>query len=123
MQRIQEAPTSSLSNSLSQRESEAEQLALSIDDEWLAEPTGEGLSQREARRLLVEEMNGLVNARNQRRLSVYAKRLNKWDRTGKGIPPQQPPIIKGYNMKRLNQAVCSARRKGIYKELLANAGF
>jgi hypothetical protein len=95
-----------------------------IDMDFLAEPTGEGLSKREAQQLLIDEMNGIVNARNQRRLFKYGQQMKKWeDNDYRGIMPIQPPIVKGYSRRRLNQAVAAARGQGILKELLANAGF
>jgi len=94
-----------------------------VEEDPYVEPTGEGLTQRECRRLLIDEMNGRVNEKNLIRMRKYSRKARKFQATGKGEPPRMPILIKGYSRKRLNLAVCSARRAGILKELLANAGF
>lgn len=86
----------------------------SILDEYFpdvdeANPTGEGLSKRDAQKLLIEEMNTRIRVRNI--INV---------RKTRGYTPLIPPL-KG--LRQLNQAVFMARQRGDYRELLINAGF
>lgn len=93
-------------------------------DSEAPEPTGEGLSKRECQNLLIQELNGLINQKNIARLKQYGKLSRQWEEEGFiGSPPKSPIIVKGYSRRRLNLAVCSARRKGILKTLLGNAGY
>lgn len=82
-----------------------------VDFEYVDEPnpTGDGLTQREAQKLLIEEMNTRIQVRN----------IVNVRRTG-GHTPLIPPFR---GLKQLNQAVFMARQRGDYKELIQNAGF
>lgn len=85
--------------------------------------TGEGLSKREAQLLLVEEMNGLIQQSNRRRLNRFQVEEKHWIEFG-GIPPYPAIIAPGFSGRRhLSQAVFMARQRGGYKQLLINAGF
>lgn len=82
-----------------------------VDFEYVPEanPTGEGLTKREAQLLLIEEMNTRIQVRN----------IINIRRTGGRTPIV--PTFKG--RKQLNRAVFMARQRGDYRELLAAAGF
>jgi hypothetical protein len=82
-----------------------------VDFEYVDEPnpTGEGLTKREAQKLLIEEMNTRIQVRN----IINVRRT-------RGHTPLVAPF-KG--LKQLNQAVFMARQRGDYKELIQNAGF
>lgn len=68
-------------------------------------PTGEGLARSEARRLLVDEMNFLIQHRNRRNIML-------------GLP-----MVKTLRYRAVEHAVSIARSKTGYEELLENAGF
>lgn len=113
-------------------------------DEGLAElareiPTGEGLTKKEARKLLISEMDTLIILANQRRLRKYRKDTNEyWKRqeaireaniSGEptdvkpGKMPRDPIFVKGFTSRHLDQAVSKARGLGTYGALLEAAGY
>jgi hypothetical protein len=77
-----------------------------VDD---SNPTGEGLTKREAQHLLIKEMNARIQNSN-------IKRVRK---TG-GRTPLAPAFS---GIRQINQAVFMARQRGDYKELLKVAGY
>jgi hypothetical protein len=87
-------------------------------------PTGEGLTRKEAKKLLVEEMNAHTQRGNVRRMQEYRVMNSAWFKGElKGPQPTDPIILKGYTMKRLDQAVFKARQTGLYRDLLKVAGY
>lgn len=94
----------------------------------LVPPTGEGLSKAEARKLLVSEMDNIIIRKNQRRLRKHRNAVDEWmaavsEGRKAGRYPKNPIFTKGFNMKRLDQAVFMARQIGGYESLLKVAGY
>lgn len=72
-------------------------------------PTGEGLTTTEARKLLISEMNTLIQVGNLIRLRKTGGRA---------------PLVRHFKgLKNINEAVFMARQRGGYDELLRNSGF
>lgn len=85
-------------------------------------PTGDGLSKREARKLLVKEMNSIKQQRNMAEYVVHQHKLNMWA-NGKGNRPRDPIFRHMFSNKQHQQAAFMARQIGGYSALLANAGY
>jgi hypothetical protein len=91
-------------------------------------PTGEGLGKQEARTLLIQEMNLLIQKTNNTNRIRYKKRLDEyWEKKTKGLKaglfPRDPFYYSTYTARHINQAVYMARHRGGYEQLLAAAGY
>ena len=101
-------------------------------------PTGEGLSKREARKLLISEVNHHIQTNNMTRLNKYRRKTNEyWERVRAvinaeegeevdlkvGVLPSDPILLDTLTYRHLNYAVHRARHLGTYGELLEAAGF
>jgi hypothetical protein len=92
-------------------------------------PAGEGLSRKEARKLLISEMNAILQAKNQYKLRKYTEDTRKWyakksDGERAGKYPREPIFVNTVGgLRHINQAVNMARHLGGYGELLEVAGY
>lgn len=89
-----------------------------------AVPTGAGLSKRECKKLLVQEMNKLIqksNGSRLRRSQVELELVAQGMRKRKPFPLYLISPFSG--LRNINEVVFMARQRGGYEELLENAGF
>jgi hypothetical protein len=83
-------------------------------------PTGEGLTKKEAKRALIDEMNKLIQRKNVIALRTY-NRKRKGEKAG--VEPRSPFVINTFAARHIDQVVCMARRRGGYEKLLEAAGY
>jgi hypothetical protein len=91
-------------------------------------PTGEGLTKKEAKRALIDEMNKLIQRKNVIALRTYNRKRDAWwekKRKGEkaGVEPRSPFVINTFAARHIDQVVCMARRRGGYEKLLEAAGY
>lgn len=91
----------------------------------------DSVNQQEARKMLIEAMNKIVQNKNKRRLEMYRQDVADWqefvlqeENDGKNKPfPKNPLLLKTFNKRQINEAVFRARQYGCFKVLLEKAGF
>lgn len=90
-------------------------------------PSAEGLSKKEAKRVLIDEMNYITRQINNRNRNRYKKRLEEyWEKKQAGekagLIPQDPFYYKTLSARHIDQVINMARQRGGYEELLKAAG-